>query len=136
MCPVCGSIDTLPAETVWDTDRTSLTPDVARKVAPPVPRRAATRAAGFYGFGCLGLILWILATVYLMSFVAFRASSVFFVLLVSVAGVVLQVLRLFTGNPGLSRDQVNALDEWKVAHAEWQRKQLCLGCKTTFTQSS
>lgn len=124
------------SEAAWDADRASLTADIARKIAPPVPRRAATRAASFYGFGCLGLILWILATIYLMSFVAFRASSVFFVLMVSVAGVALQVLRLFTGNPDLSRDQVAALDEWKVAHAEWQRQRLCLTCNTTFVPPS
>jgi hypothetical protein len=43
-----------------------------------------------------------------------------------------QIVRLFTGVPKPTADQVAALAEWHVAHEEWERTRLCLQCGTTF----
>ena len=124
-CPACGSSETQGAEIAWESGQ-------VESVPPPVPRLAATNAGRFYGFGFLGLVAWTLAAIYVCSFVAARAESVVLVAGVAVAGGLMQIVRLFTGSPKPTADQISALDEWKTAHSEWQRTWLCLRCGRSF----
>jgi len=124
-CPACGSSEVQGAEVVWESGQVTSVP-------PPVPRRAATHTGRFYGFGFLGLVVWTLAAIYVCSFVAARAESVALVAAVAVVGGVMQIVRLFTGSPKPSADQISALEEWKTAHREWQRTWLCLRCGMSF----
>ncbi|HJR90354.1 MAG TPA: hypothetical protein VJ782_09385 [Aeromicrobium sp.] len=134
-CPTCGSHATQPVEAVWEARHGDpAMAELAQRVAPPTPRAAATKAGQFYAVGCLGLILWTLGSVYALSLVGGRASSVFFLACVAVAGGVIQVSRLFTGTPKPTADQVAALDDWKLAHAEWQRQRICLACREAFVE--
>jgi hypothetical protein len=136
-CPMCGSPDTQPVEEVWESRHADpVMSDLAQRFAPPTPRAAATNTGRFYAFGCLGLMLWTLGSVYALSLVGGRASSVFFLACVAVAGAVIQVSRLFTGSPKPTTDQVAALDDWKIAHAEWQRQRVCLDCRETFAEQT
>lgn len=132
-CPRCGSAATQPVESVWESRHDD--PDsaeLAQRAAPPVPRSAATNAGRFYLFGLLGLIGWVLAMDYVSSLVAARAAAVFFVSCVAAAGLVLLIIRIFTGTPRPNADQVAALDEWKSAHREWQRQRICVQCGEIF----
>jgi len=128
-CPACGSSETQRAEIAWESGQ-------AESVPPPVPRPAAIGAGKFYGFGCLGLIVWILAALYVSTFVAARAESVVLVAAVAVVGGLIQIVRLFTGSPKPTADQIATLEEWKTAHRAWQRTWLCLRCGRTFTPSN
>ena len=124
-CPACRSSETQRAEVVWESGQ-------VESAAPPVPRRAATNTGRFYGFGFLGLVAWTLAAIYVCTFVAARAESVVLVAVVAVVGGLMQVVRLFTGSPKPTADQISALEEWKTAHREWQRTCLCLRCGMSF----
>jgi hypothetical protein len=124
-CPACGSSEIQGAEVAWESGR-------VESVPPPVPRRAATHTGRFYGFGLLGLVVWTLAAIYVCSFVAARAESVVLVAAVAVVGGLMQIVRLFTGSPKPTADQISALEEWKTAHREWQRTRLCLRCGMSF----
>ncbi len=128
-CPNCGASDTQPVELVWESrhDEPGMA-DLAQRVAPPTPRAASTNAGWFYLFGFLALGVWVLAMAYVSSLVAARAASVFFVSGVAAAGVVMLLVRIFTGGPKPTADQVAALEEWKAAHREWQGKRICLQC--------
>ena len=136
-CPTCGSTETQPVEVVWEARHVDpAMSDIAQRVAPPTPRAATTNAVPFYAFGCLGLALWTVASVYALSLVGGRAASMFFLACVAVAGGVIQISRLFTSSPTPTADQVAALGDWKVAHAEWQRKRICLRCHETFVEQT
>ena len=124
-CPACGSSEVQGAEDVWESGQVAAVP-------PPVPRRAAIHTGRFYGFGFLGLVVWTLAAIYVCTFVAARAESVVLVAAVAVVGGLMQVVRLFTGSPKPTADQISALEEWKTAHRDWQRTWLCLRCGTSF----
>src|SRR5205085_9898284 len=101
--------ETQRAEVVWESGQVD-------SVTPPVPRPAATNTGRFYGFGFLGLVVWAVAAIYVCSFVAARAESVVLVAAVAVLGGVMLVVRLFTGSPKPTADQIAALEEWKTAH--------------------
>ena len=125
-CPACGSSEIQRAEIAWESGQVASVP-------PPVPRRAAINSGRFYGFGFLGLVVWTLAAIYVCTFVAARAESVVLVATVAVVGGLMQIVRLFTGSPKPTADQISALEDWKTAHREWQRTWLCLHCGQTFT---
>jgi hypothetical protein len=136
-CPNCGDRDTQPVEDVWESrNRDAGASELARLVAPPTPRAATTRAGQFYLFGLIGLVAWVIAMLYVSSLVAARAASVFFVSAVAAAGVTMLTVRIFTGSPKPTTDQLAALEEWKAAHREWQQKHICLHCRQTFTPPS
>ena len=136
-CPKCGAADTQPVEDVWESrNRDSGASELAQLVAPPTPRSATTRAGQFYLFGLIGLVAWVIAMLYVSSLVAARAASVFFVSAVAAAGVMMLLVRIFTGTPKPTADQLSAIEEWKAAHAAWQRRRICLHCRETFTPPS
>ena len=136
-CPACGDTTTKPVEVVWEA-RHFDTPgrDLLQRVAPPTPRAAASNALRFYALGFTGVVGLILATIYACSLVAARAAAVFYI--GTFGGVVALTLLLWlvTASPQPTGDQIAALDEWKIAHREWQRKRICLQCGETFIPSS
>jgi hypothetical protein len=132
-CPRCGDANTQPVEAVWESrNDPSGRPELADRVAPPVPRSASTNTARFYLLTAVGLAVWIGAMSYLSSMVAARASSVFFVSTVAGAGVWMLLVKMFTGTPRPTADQLAALEDWKVAHRAWQHQRVCLACGETF----
>jgi len=127
-CPSCGSRDTEFAETVWESGPKDRPSDVA----PPVPRNAATNFGRFYGWGIFWLIVTVVVTLFLRHHAAARVESVFEVTVLAFMAGILQIYRLLAGHPQPTPDQEAALAEWQLAHAEWERKRVCLQCRTVF----
>ena len=136
-CPACGDATTKPVEVVWEA-RHFDTPgrDLLQRVAPPTPRSAASNALRFYVLGFTGVVGLILATIYACSLVAARAAAVFYIGTLGGVVTLALLLWLFTATPQPTGDQVAALDEWKRAHAEWQRQRICLRCLETFVPTN
>jgi len=124
-CPHCGSGDTQLAEIAWAHRRL----DAA---APPVPRRAVTNAGRFYAFNAIALICWALVGVYVGTLIKSRSEAVIETALVAGIGLFLHLTWLLGHGPRPTPDQIEAWDEWYLAHAEWQRTWVCLKCETTF----
>ena len=124
-CPRCGNDDTQLAELVWAHRKL----DAA---APPVPRRAETNAGRFYAFHGIALIVWVLIGVYVGTLIKSRSEAVIETALVAGIALFLHLSWLFGHGPRPTPDQIEAWDEWYLAHAEWQRTWLCLRCEATF----
>lgn len=124
---------TKPVEVVWEARHFDAPGrDFLQRVAPPTPRAAASNALRFYALGFTGVVALILATIYACSLVAARAAAVFYIGTVGGVVALILLLWLFTASPQPTGDQIAALDEWKRAHREWQRKRICLRCAETF----
>lgn len=124
-CPHCGSGDTQLAELAWAHRKL----DAA---APPVPRRAETRAGRFYLFHGIALVAWAFIGVYVGTLIKSRSEAVIETALVAGIALFLHLSWLLGHSPRPTADQLEAWDEWYIAHAEWQRTWLCLECETTF----
>ena len=136
-CPACGDLTTKPVEVVWDA-RNFDTPgrELLQRVAPPTPRTAASNALRFYVLGFTGVVGLILATIYACSLVAARAAGVFYIGTLGGVVTLALLLWLFTATPQPTGDQIAALDEWKLAHAEWRQQRICLRCLETFVPTN
>jgi len=136
-CPACGDATTKPVEVVWEARHFDAPGrDLLQRVAPPTPRAAASNALRFYALGFTGVVGLVLATIYGCSLVAARAAAVFYVGTLGGVLALTLLLWLFTASPQPTGDQIAALDEWKVAHAAWQRKRICLRCGAMFLPGS
>ena len=136
-CPACGDATTKPVEVVWEARHFDAPGrDLLQRVAPPTPRAAASNALRFYVLGFTGVVGLILATIYACSLVAARAAAVFYIGTLGGVVTLALLLWLFTATPQPTGDQIAALDEWKRAHAEWQRQRICLQCLETFVPTN
>jgi hypothetical protein len=136
-CPACGDTTTKPVEVVWEARHFDAPGrDLLQRVAPPTPRAAASNAVRFYALGFTGVVGLILATIYACSLVAARAAAVFYIGTVGGLVALTLLLWLFVASPQPTGDQIAALDEWKRAHAQWQRQRICLRCLETFVPTN